>query len=285
MSVVDLFESRNSVKWSCPVKGVNQTDLEYAFGRYGRIVAVKVHGKSGVVEFETPEDAAAARETEIVILGARLEVVPAELDPNSVEFKSKSQTWLSHLVETQERRYVFTDVAWAMYGMIPAGLRPRFWVDFNQESYISDRGVIEHYMVTFTVKKIDRWLHKKMLKCPVYKSLCRRVEGALNGFSTFSVSRIYGSKESKLVVNRPARGCNLFYNGQPFYFHHDVELLQAISSIIEQLEDGTRMEARFAKFAEFVLVDYHKELQSVINDVYYDFKIHGSPPTMSQITE
>lgn len=264
---MSAIKSRNSVKWSCPVKGVNQTDIEYAFGRFGRIVAVKVHGKSGVVEFEAPEDAAAACEAEIVILGARLKVVPAELDPDSEEFKSKSQTWLSFLVQTQELRYVFTDVAWAMYGMIPAGLRPRFWVDFNRESYISDRGVIEHYMITFTVEKIDRCLYKELVKSPVYKSLCRRVEGALNGFSTVSVGRIYGSKEPKLVVNRPAGGCNLFYNGKPFYFPHDIELLQAISGIIERLEDGTRMEARFAKFAEFVLVDYHKELQSVINDI------------------
>lgn len=277
-----LFRSQNSVKWCGRFKDVqvNRTDLEYAFGRYGRINVKTILGGGessfmyGEIEFDNSEDAEEACEAEVVILGEKLHVTLAELDPDSEEFKSKSEAWRCHVVKTQERRYVFSDVSWAMYDLVPVELRPKFWVDFNREGFVCKREVIYHYMVTLTVESMARHLLKSLLECPAYKSLCHRVEGALNGFYTFSVNRIYDfhdhGKSNALVFNRPAKGCNLFYDGKPFYYHHDVELLASIGSITERLaDDGTPEEVKFAKFAKFAApVDYGEELKSVINDVF-----------------
>lgn len=134
-----MYISKTTLKDSSCCFLNNISLLESELVKFGPIMSVTQHGGVLDIVYQNSEDATrallASQEGKIIVSDEKVQLTRAIMDPDSVEFKNMSDEWKDNLVKVEEKSYVFTDVAWSMYQLIPINIRPQFWLQFEEELY------------------------------------------------------------------------------------------------------------------------------------------------------
>ncbi len=147
--------------------------------------------------------------------------------------------WKSNLVQVMEASYVFTNVTWPMYQLIPIELRPKFWVGFNRMAYVDRYQVIYHHVMIDVLENELKWpdVLAVTFACPEALSLARRTEDAINNVVTVSIPSMKELRVGHKVTVGQINPTKLYYNGKPFDFRADIELSEAIKEVVEKMQD------------------------------------------------
>ncbi len=236
-----MYISKTTLKDSSCCFLNNISLLESELVKFGPIMSVTRHGGVLDIVYQNSEDATrallASQEGKIIVSDEKVQLTRAIMDPDSVEFKNMPDEWKDNLVKAEEKSYVFTDVAWSMYQLIPVNIRPQFWLQFEEESYIDRYSVIFHYMITNTLRMLNCTdVLEKILVCPKAKSLARRTEYAINKVYAVSIPSINEIWNGHSISFECLNVTTLYYNGKPFDFHTDIELSESIDAVIERMK-------------------------------------------------
>lgn len=130
-------------------------------------------------------------------------------------------------------KYVFTDVAWAMYQLIPDKFKPAFWEAFADDG-CDEYELITHDMVQASSEKfLDQC---PFFDCPEYISLVKRCEEYINHSFVIKIPRrlhnyFTDSRPDIDVEYTEPPPTLVYFKGEPYQFSHDVDVIHAALNI------------------------------------------------------
>ncbi len=167
-----------------------------------------------------------------------------------------------------EDKYVFTAVAWAMYQLVPDDSKQAFWEAFDRYSWIDEHEPITHDMVQASAERAVPQC--RVLDCPEYISLVQRCEDFINhNFIVRLPKQIHdfigGSYvpviEIECVKPPPTL---LYFKGEPYQFTHDVELMWAVTNMVDRIcdaeSDRDSWKVKYARYLNQVLKPMNDEI-------------------------
>lgn len=280
-----MYMSKTTLKeCSCCFSNINLLESELV--KFGPVVNVTRFG--GVIEivYQNSGDATqalhASQEGKIIISGEIVKLTRAIMDPDGIEFKNMSDEWKDNLVKFEEKSYVFTDVAWSMYQLIPINIRSQFWLQFEEESYIDKYSVIFHYMIINTLKMLNHAdVLEKILVCPKVKSLARRTEYAINNVYAVSIPSIAEIWDGHAISFGCLEGTTLYYNGESFDFHTDIELSESIDAVVERMKYMSTSTVSLANLDSA----HYSAIQGLVKLVQSIYKCYRDPTLTQELND